>query len=343
MHKHFKRTAVLLSLGVTVALAATGCAPTPNAAPTKSEGVTSIGLAIPNASFFTSGLPYFVARDKGFYKDNGLDVTMTVTTGGAGSVQAVVSGSAQISVDTGAPAAIAAYAEGGPLKVIGASATGLDLLWFANANGPTKKLEDLSGKKIGFSSNGSSSQLGVFAINEALALKGLPPAVGVAIGGVADQLTAVKTGQIAAGFTEPPSLMVQVKSGELTVVADISKLDNYKSNWQNVAVRYVTANATYLKENPKVVRAFMKAETEAWDWIFKNHEEAVQIWKKDANLKDDDATLLTVFDYFKREQLKMTPIDGIDSMLKIAATTGFLKTALTSAQKEELFGFSTSK
>jgi NitT/TauT family transport system substrate-binding protein len=347
VHNFFKGSKLLSVLAASTILATTACAPTPTSG---SEGAGSqagnelqeIGLAIPNASFFTSGLPYYVARDKGFYKDNGLDVTMTVTSGGAGSVQAVVSGSADLSVDTGAPAAIAAYAEGGPIRVVGASSTGLDLLWFADANGPTKKLEDLSGKKIGFSSNGSSSQLGVVAINEALAAKGLAPASGVAIGGAADQLTAVKTGQIAAGFTEPPSLMAQVDSGDLAIVADIAKLDNYK-DYANVAVRYITANASLVKDKPEVVRSFLKAETQAWDWIFQNHDEAVQIWRKAADLKDSDEVLMTAFNYFKREHLRTTPVDGQDAMLKIAEETGFLKKPLSDDQIVELFGFSNSK
>lgn len=348
MPKSTKRMSLLFALTMSVALAATACAPTaptdPGADPTggttngASAELEKVVLAVPNATFFTSGLPYHVGVDQGIYEKHGLDVEMTVTSGGAGSVQAVATGSADMSVDSGAPAVIAAYAEGGPVRAVGSSAKGLALVWFADAAGPIKTLEDLSGEKIGFSSNGSSSQLGTFAINEALALKGLPPAEAVAIGGISDQYTAVMTGQIAAGFTEPPSLMHEVDAGELTIVANITELDNY-ADYQDVVVRMATANAQFLKENPETVRAFTEAHSEAWDWIFANPEEAVDIWIRDADLKEPKETLMTVFDYFTVEDLKMSPMGDVDKVLEVSLETGFIKEPLTDEQVEELVGF----
>ncbi|MPZ16263.1 MAG: PhnD/SsuA/transferrin family substrate-binding protein, partial [Chloroflexi bacterium] len=137
------------------------------------DGGTEVNVAFSHPTLFSTGFPYYVAKEKGFYKDAGLNVDATYTGGGSETVQAVVSGSADIGTETSAPAAVGAYSQGGPIKIVSASTTGLDLLWFAKANGPVQDSADLAGKKVGFSSTGSSSHIGVLALNESLKKQGM--------------------------------------------------------------------------------------------------------------------------------------------------------------------------
>ena len=54
--------------------------------------------------------------------------------------------------------AMAAYAKGAPVRIIGAEATGAADYWYAKASSPIKTLADTNGHTIAFSTNGSSTQ-----------------------------------------------------------------------------------------------------------------------------------------------------------------------------------------
>ena len=295
-----------------------------------------IKIAFSNPEIFTTGFPYYVAKEKGFFKDAGLNADATFTGGGAETVQAVVSGSADIGTETSGAAAIGAFAEDAPLKIISASTTGLDLVWFAKKGGPIKSEEDLAGQKVGYSATGSSSHVGVLALSDSLEEKGLEPVKAEAIGGPPDNYTAVKTNQIAAGWTQPPFFLQEVADGELEIVARGSDLGDYK----DVATRVVITNSRWAEENPETVTTFLEVQNKAWDWIFDNPEEAVAIWKDAANLKESEDVLLTSFDYYEREALRLFPFDGQDALLEDAEEFGFLKKPLTEDEVSELFDMS---
>ena len=57
---------------------------------------TKIIVVVPHRILFTVALPVYIAQDKGFYRENNIDVDAVFTRGGGENVQAVVSGDAQI-------------------------------------------------------------------------------------------------------------------------------------------------------------------------------------------------------------------------------------------------------
>ncbi len=231
----------LVAILLVVALVMAGCGGIQPGGSQGGGGGDSVKLAFSNPTIFTTGFPYYVARDKGFYKDADLQVEPTFTGGGSETVQAVVSGSADIGTETSAPGAIGAFSEDAPIKIISASTTGLDLFYFAKADGPYDSLEDLAGQKVGYSSTGSSSQVGILALSERLEDKGLKPIQDEAVGGPTDNYTAVKTGQIAAGWSQPPFFLKQVNDGELKILAEGSEISQYR----NVAIRVNIANTPW--------------------------------------------------------------------------------------------------
>jgi NitT/TauT family transport system substrate-binding protein len=295
-----------------------------------------VRLAFSNPTIFTTGFPYYVARDQGFYEDAGLQVEAVFTGGGAETVQAVVSGSADIGTETSGPAAIGSFSQGAPIKIISASTTGLDLFWFAEADGPIDSPEDLAGKKVGYSSTGSSSHIGVLALSEELESKGLEPIQAEAIGGPADNFTAVRTGQIAAGWSQPPTFTDEVNDGELEIVARGSEIGEY----EDVAIRVNIANARWAERCPETVRRFLEVQERSWDWIFDNQEEAVRIWKQAAELEDSEEVLLNSFDYYDREDLRLAPLEGRETLIEDARRFGFLEEDLSEKQINELFDLS---
>src|SRR6202166_1940379 len=91
---------------------------------------------------------YFVARDKGFYKDAGLDVTIKPGGPDVAPPQVIAGGGADVVVDW-MPSALASREKGVPLVNISQTFkhTGLELVCRKDTG--IKKPEDLKGKTVG--------------------------------------------------------------------------------------------------------------------------------------------------------------------------------------------------
>ena len=179
---------------------------------------TKIIVVVPHRILFTVALPVYIAQEKGFYKENNIDVDAVFTRGGGENVQAVVSGDAQIGLGTGTLAVITAFVKKAPIKIAAAEITGMDAFWYVQSNTSMRKLEDLSGKKVAYSRPGASSHMAVLAIADQVKAKGLKPAEPVSLGGIPEVYTAVRTGQADAGWSVAPFQLDRVEKGELRVV-----------------------------------------------------------------------------------------------------------------------------
>src|SRR4030095_1748461 len=81
---------------------------------------TKIIVVVPHRVFFTVALPVYVAQEKGYYRENNIDVDAVFTRGGGENVQAVVAGGAQIGLGTRTLAVISAFVKKAPIKIAAA-------------------------------------------------------------------------------------------------------------------------------------------------------------------------------------------------------------------------------
>src|SRR5262247_1856663 len=139
-----------------------------------------------------------LGQHAGIFKKHGLVLDIFGTSGGGDTLQAVISGSADLTVGIGTAAVLRAYSKGAPIRIIGANFTGAgDLYWYVRADSPIKRLEDASDKTtVGFSESGSSSHNVVLSFIQELGLKGTPTASGA----LAATLAQVMSGQIDVGW-----------------------------------------------------------------------------------------------------------------------------------------------
>ena len=91
------------------------------------------------AAFY--GAPYAVAMAKGFFKQNGVDVTGILTSQGGGtSVRNTLAGDLPYG-EVALPAAIEAINNGVPLKIIGSGAQSVaDILWMVKKGSPMPRM-----------------------------------------------------------------------------------------------------------------------------------------------------------------------------------------------------------
>ena len=82
----------------------------------------------------------------GIFKKHGIELEMIYTSGSGETLQPVISGSVDLGLAVGTLGAMAAYAKGAPVRIIGAQATGAADYWYAKTSSPIKTLKDTDGK-----------------------------------------------------------------------------------------------------------------------------------------------------------------------------------------------------
>ena len=297
---------------------------------------TKIIVVVPHRILFTVALPVYIAQDKGFYRENNIDVDAVFTRGGGENVQAVVSGDAQIGLGTGTLAVISAFVKKAPIKIAAAEITGMDAFWYVLANTSMRKLEDLAGKKVAYSRPGASSHMAVLGIADQIKAKGLKPAEPVSLGGIPEVYTAVRTGQTDAGWSVAPFQLDKVEKGELRVVVRGEEINAMKE----ISARVHFTNNDFAAKNPDAVRGFFRAQQRALDYMFDHKEETAKIWIRRAELKFPESAVLKTWDYYNRAAMSLKPIRGLQTTIDDGIRNKFLNQPLTQAEINSLIDLS---
>ena len=167
-------------------------------------------------------LPTTLARELGFYRDEGLDVELQDFPGGAKALQAAVGDSAEI-VSGFYDHTIQMAAEG---KTFVAFVTmtrfpGLALATSPKSSTDVTKIEDLAGRVAGVTTAGSSSQM---LLTYLLQRHGVPvDSVSItSIGSAATAIAAMEHGTVAAGMMADPAFTLLTKrNSDVRVLADL--------------------------------------------------------------------------------------------------------------------------
>jgi len=297
---------------------------------------TKIIVVVPHRILFTVALPVYIAQEKGFYRENNLDVDAVFTRGGGENVQAVVSGDAQIGLGTGTLAVISAFVKKAPIKIAAAEITGMDAFWYVAANTAMRKLEDLAGKKVAYSRPGASSHMAVLGIADQIKAKGLKPAEPVSLGGIPEVYTALRTGQTDAGWSVAPFQLDRVEKGELRVVVKGDEIVSMRD--QSARVHFT--NNDFAAKNPDAVRGFFRAQQRALDYMFANKEETAKIWIRRAELKFPQSAVLGTWDFYNRAAMNLKPIRGLQAIIDDGIRNKFLNAPLTQAEMNALVDLS---
>ena len=213
-------------------------------------------------------LPLSIAHLKGYFKDEGLDVTVADFAGGSKALQAVVGGSADV-VSGAFEHTINLQAKGqyyrcfalqgrAPMIVLGVSNKTL-----ANYQSPA----DLKGKKVGVTAPGSSTNM---MVSFFLAQHGLKPSdvsfIGVGAG--AGAITALRSGQIDAIANLDPVISTLVKEDAIRIIADTRALKDAQQIFSgNMPAGCLYTSQAFIDANPNTTQALANAMVRADKWI----------------------------------------------------------------------------
>jgi len=304
------RQKIAFLIGVTAVLAAT------------SVPAETLKVAVAQRGFWNSSFVEFALR-QGFFKQEGLDIEILYTEGGASTLTPVIAGSIDIAMTNGTLGVIAAFAKGMPVKIISAETTGApDAFWYARPESGIKSIKDAGGKTVAFSSPGSSTNLIILQlVNQERATPKL-----VATGGAPATLTQVMTGQIDVGWSVPPFVLQHLAEGRLQIIARGSDVAAIR----NQTIRVNVANANALKEKRDVFVRYVRALSRAIEWAYSD-DAALDAYAGIANVPRALAQR-TRDEFYPKESLQLAEVKGLDLTLKQALEYKYLTVPLTEAE-----------
>jgi NitT/TauT family transport system substrate-binding protein len=269
-----------------------------------------------------------LGQDAGIFKKHGLVLENTGTQGAGETIQAVISGSADIGAGVGAAGVMRAFSKGAPVRILAPAFTGTgDLYWYVKADSKIQSLKDATPETtIAYSTNGSSSNNIVVAFVSELGTKAKPTATG----GPAATLTAVMSGQVDIGWAAPPFGLRELKEGKIRIIAKGSDVPSLRGQ----TVRTLIVNANSLKTKHDAIMRFMDAYREAVDWMYSDPK-AVEMYSKKMNQPVD--VLKESMDKFQpKEALQTDKFADLDGAIADAVKLKFLEQPLTKEQIAEL-------
>lgn len=215
-------------------------------------------------------LPLTIAEQLGYFKAEGLDVTIVDFAGGSRALQAVVGGSADV-VSGAFEHTVNMQFKGQRMRafVLQGAAPQIVLGINPKTMAGFKTMADLKGKKVGVTAPGSSTNV---LLNFVLAKAGLKPSdvsvIGVGAGNGA--VAAMRSGQIDAISNLDPVITLLQRSGDLKIISDtrvVAESEKVFGGPMPAACLY--AMQSFINSNPNTTQALTNAIVRADRWIQK--------------------------------------------------------------------------
>jgi NitT/TauT family transport system substrate-binding protein len=216
---------------------------------------------------------YYVALDKGYYKAEGLDVTILRGQGSIDAVKKVASGAAMIGFADAGALALARSNDGIPVKMLAIVYARPPHAIFALGDSGIKSPKDLEGKTVADSAFSAIPLL----------FKAYAKAVGV------DE---TKVKWVSAESAALPSLLAtgkvdavgQFTVGQPLLAATVQPKTVVRLAYKDAGLDYygngIVATETTIKERPDILKAFIRATLKGMKDAFANPSEAGEILNK---------------------------------------------------------------
>src|SRR5712671_4984905 len=234
-------------------------------------------IAVGNYGVSANGMPFGVALVKGYFKDEGLNITGLISSAGGGtSLRNMLAGGGVPYGEVNPGVVVSAILAGADLKIVSDNVlTVAEFVWAVKQDSPIKTIKDLKGKKIGYTNPRSTSQ--------ALARMLLQIA-----GYKADDAELVKTGGFGEGIAA-------LDSGQVDIVPITEPLwAKYKNKYRAVVVASETlppldnvvgvTTVEMAEKKGDFIRGVIRARRKAVIFMREHPDEAAEIVAKQYNI-----------------------------------------------------------
>ena len=255
----------------------------------------NIKIGIP--SLTVTMLPLPVAKDRGFFQQEGLNVDFVLMPA-ALNIKVLLSGDIQYA--TTITAGVVANIRGVNTRVIMCFVDRvlLDLVGIPEIG----SIPDLKGKLVGISSRGGLHDV---TMRRIFAQSGMDPAQTtlITVGGQGAMLASLQSKRIAAGLLNPPHNFLAYREGLKNL--------GFAGNFVRIPSTGIVTMRETLERSPDQVRRMLRALARARAFAKENKAATVAILKRFVQLNDEEL-VAKIYDYHKRAE---TPDGRVDAAL----------------------------
>jgi NitT/TauT family transport system substrate-binding protein len=229
-------------------------------------------VRISYASRSISAILLFIANDKGFFKEEGLEPQLILTRGTT-AIAAGVAGDIEAIHIMGS--AIRGIIQGLPLKVLAVNQK-VPLFWLVTRP-ELKSFADLKGKTMAVTTFGGSQQLAGFYMLRKGGIDPVKEITSIVSGDVPSQLQAQISGPVQITVLSPPTSFVARDRYKLNLLASTG--DDYIN-----FISGLIASEKSLREKPAVIKRTLRALAKANRFFHSNEAESADILAKYLNV-----------------------------------------------------------
>jgi NitT/TauT family transport system substrate-binding protein len=233
-------------------------------------GIARAGqIVVSNYGIAANGMPYAVAMEKGFFKQEGADVTGILSSNGGGTTIRNLLGGNLDYGEVDLAGTVAAIERGGDLHIISDNVLTVgEFVWAVKPDSPIKSLADFKGHKIGYTNPRSTSQALDILLVQTIGLTqaDVDP---IKVGGFGEQVVALDIGAIDVATLADP--VWSKNSAKLRTVVRAADALPPLCNVIGVATGKAIA------EHGDFLRAVLRARRKAVEFMYANPDEAGDI------------------------------------------------------------------
>src|ERR1700751_5011428 len=239
-------------------------------------------IVVSNYAVSANGMPFGVAMAKGYFKDEGLNITGLISSAGGGTtLRNMLAGGGVPYGEVNPGVVVSAVLAGADLKIISDNVlTVAEFVWAVKPDSPIKSVKDFKGKKIGYTNPRSTSQALARMLLQSAGYTEADAEL-VKTGGFGDGIAALDSGQIdIAPITEPLWSKVKNKYRAVVVANEVlPPLDNVVG----------VATVEMMEKKGDFIRAVIRARRKAVIFMREHPDEAAVIVAKEYNIDLDVA------------------------------------------------------
>jgi len=217
-----------------------------------------------------------VAKDTRIFDKHGIDATVIFISGSVRGIQAILAGEIPIG-EGGGPGLASARLAGGDVVAVAGNVNVLP--YYLVSHPSIKRHEDLKGKIGGTHIAGTTAE---FALKVGLKRIGLDPLKDVSlrvIGGAIERMVALQKGIVQFTVVTEAGKAQAERLGYPTVVDMVTLQIPFPQNG-------IYTSTKLIRENPDLMRRYMRAYTEAIHYYKTHKEETLKIMKKYSRVED---------------------------------------------------------
>ena len=226
-------------------------------------------IAIAQYGSSTSAMPWAIALEKGFFKQNGADITaIRASAGGSADIRNMIAGDLPYA-ESALASVMTASKNGADVRMVSENVkTVANFVWATRLDSPIKTLQDIKGKRLTYTTPQSTSEV----MNHLLVQK---------LGFQNSDVTYVATGPYGAALTA-----LQAGGADVALLAEpIFSLNPGKYRalaWARDALPPLSSTVgvvptEFARKRPEVIRGILLAHRQAVGFMTSNRQESAEI------------------------------------------------------------------